>query len=110
MKLELPVVFDWETFGRFQNYEMSFHDLNHLYDVFEEEVTKRGYESMLYGSKFYLDVVWKDTDIRPIWLAHYTSWSSFEDPYIFWQVSDHGQIDGIDGHCDFNIMFLNQQQ
>lgn len=37
-RLDLPVVFDWEDFGRFQNYEMSFADLNALYDAFADEL------------------------------------------------------------------------
>ena len=105
-ELELPVVFDWENFSKFQRYEMSFKDLNKLYDVFEKEVTDRGYQSMLYGSSYYLRTLWKHLDTRPVWLAVYADWPTYEHPYEFWQVSDHGTIDGIDGYVDFNIQFI----
>ena len=105
-ELELPIVFDWENFSRFQNYEMSFQELNKLYDVFEKEVNSRGYQSMLYGSSYYLRTLWKHLDSRPVWLAVYADWPTYEYPYEFWQLTDHGNIDGINGYVDFNIQFV----
>ncbi|MBO4920225.1 MAG: hypothetical protein J5365_08775, partial [Erysipelotrichaceae bacterium] len=70
--LDLPIVFDWEDFWCYQEYELSFQDLNHLYDVFEKEVNGKGYRSMLYGSSYYLRNIWTHTDTRPVWLAQYT--------------------------------------
>ncbi len=107
-KVDLPIVFDWEDFLWFNEYGMSFKDLNHLYDVFEEEVNNRGYEAMLYGSKYYLDSIWKHNDRRKIWLAQYTDEPTFEEPFLVWQLSDHGAIDGIDGHVDFDIWYLEE--
>ena len=104
-KLDLPLIFDWEDFGSFNEYKMSFKDLNHLYDVFEKEVNKRGYESMLYGSKYYLDTIWSHTDQKKIWLAQYTDWPSYEKPFQIWQLADFGIIDGIDGRVDLDILF-----
>ncbi|MBR0417797.1 MAG: hypothetical protein IJI66_01355, partial [Erysipelotrichaceae bacterium] len=105
VELELPIVFDWEDFYYFQDYEMSFKDLNHLYDVFEEMVNRKGYEAMLYGSKWYLDTIWVHTDKRKIWLAQYSDEPTFEDPFAIWQLSDHGELDGIEGHVDLDILF-----
>lgn len=99
---------DWENFSDFQNYDVSFQMLNHLYDVFEQTVREHGYEPMLYGSKYYLETVWNHRDRRPVWLAHYTDWSSYKDPYFMWQVCAWGRIDGIDGDVDFDIMFTDE--
>lgn len=104
-QLELPIVFDWEDFWDFQDYKMSFKDLNHLYDVFEQEVTARGYKSMLYSSKYYLQTVWTHNDDHPIWMAQYTDWPSYEGKYQIWQLTDSGWIDGIDTFTDLDIMF-----
>jgi GH25 family lysozyme M1 (1,4-beta-N-acetylmuramidase) len=106
-QLELPIVFDWENFDHFQSYHMSFKDLEHLYNVFEREVTARGYQSMLYGSKYYLNLVWPHADRHPIWLAQYSDWPSYEKDYQIWQVLDWGQIDGIDWYADFDILFTD---
>lgn len=104
-KIDLPIIFDWEDFFDFQDYQISFKQLNRLYDVFEQEVRLKGFEPMLYGSKYYLDNIWSKKDTRDVWLAQYADWPSYQHPYRIWQVEDHGVIDGIDGHVDINIMF-----
>lgn len=104
-KLDLPVAFDWEDFSHFQQYKMSFADLNRLYDAFEEEITGSGYDCMLYGSRNYLEKVWTDTEKRPVWLAHYTDKTDYEGPYRMWQASCTGSISGIDGDVDMDILF-----
>ena len=108
VKLDLPVIFDWEDFTCFNDYGMSFRDLNRLYDFFAKEVQKRGYESMLYGSQYYLDRVWAHTDSRPIWLAQYNDHPTYEGQFEIWQLSDSGRIDGIDGNVDLNLLYLRQ--
>ena len=104
-KLDFPVAFDWEDFGCFQSYNMSFADLNRLYDVFADELSKSGYDCMLYGSKLRLEKVWDDTDIRPVWLAHYTDETDYAGPYMLWQASSTGNIDGIEGDVDMDILY-----
>lgn len=104
-KLDFPVAFDWEDFGKFQTYKMSFADLNKLYDVFADELSKSGYDCMLYGSKLRLEKVWDDTDIRPVWLAHYTDKTDYNGPYMMWQASSTGNIDGISGDVDMDILY-----
>ena len=105
VKLDLPVAFDWEDFGQFQTYNMNFRDVNSLYDVFSDELSKAGYDCMLYSSKKFLEDVWEDTDKRPVWLAHYTDSTDYEGPYMIWQASNTGRIDGIKGAVDMDIMY-----
>lgn len=104
-RLDLPVAFDWENFSNYQDYEISFQQLNHLYDIFETEVQQHGYESMLYGSKTYLESVWTHTDTRPVWLAQYYNRVTYESPYMIWQCSGSGRIDGISGDVDLDILY-----
>ena len=104
-KLDLPVAFDWEDFGRFQTYKISFAELNSLYDAFSDEMSKSGYDCMLYSSRLFLDGVWEDTDKKPVWLAHYTEKTDYEGPYMIWQASCTGRIDGIKGAVDMDIMY-----
>ena len=107
VKLDLPVAFDWEDFGQFQTYNMNFSDLNRMYDVFSEELSKAGYDCILYSSKNYLEDIWEDADKRPVWLAHYTDDTDYEGPYMIWQASNTGRIDGIKGPVDMDIMYEN---
>lgn len=105
-KVNLPIVFDWESFSNFQKYEMSIHDLNRFYLLFASELEKYGYDAMLYSSKNYLNNFWYDfSDEHPIWLAHYTSETDYEGNYDMWQMSCTGRIDGIGGDVDFNILY-----
>ncbi len=103
--LDFPVAFDWEDFGNYQNYHMSFYELNRLYDAFADELTQAGYGCMLYGSKNYLKTVWEKTDVRPVWLAHYTEKTDYEGPFVLWQASCTGRISGISGDVDMDILF-----
>ena len=103
--LDLPIAFDWEDFGQFQNYEMSFIGLNRMYDAFADELSSAGYDCMLYGSKNYLEKIWADTDTRPVWLAHYTDQTNYKGPYRIWQASCTGRIDGIAGDVDMDILY-----
>ncbi len=102
--LDFPVAFDWEDFGNFQDYGMNFFELNKLYDAFADELSQAGYGCMLYGSKNYLENMWEDTDVRPVWLAHYTEKTDYKGPYLMWQASCTGKISGISGDVDMDIL------
>ncbi len=102
--LDLPVAFDWENFSHFQDYGMSFDDLNAVYDAFAARLAERGYSTMLYSSMNPLRQVWQ-TGGRVIWLANYTSGqTSYEGGYYMWQASNTGRIDGISGDVDMNVV------
>ena len=104
--LDLPIVFDWEIWGNWNSYHMSFHDLNLMAHSFIETVEDEGYEGMLYGSKFYLENFWEDGEFENIWLAHYASNTSYEG-YMMWQFSNVGRINGIYGDVDLNVMVVD---
>lgn len=104
-QLDFPVVFDWERFSNFQQYNLSMADLRQLYQVFKDELSKYGYEGMLYSSKYYLEAIWKPDAGETVWLAHYTDQTSYEGEYIMWQTSSYGTIDGIDGPVDMDLYY-----
>ena len=104
--LDLPIVFDWEIWSKWNSYHMSFHDLNEMAHDFINTVENEGYEGMLYGSKFYLENFWEDQDFENIWLAHYASNTSYEG-YMMWQFSNVGRINGIYGDVDLNVMVVD---
>ncbi|MBO4459295.1 MAG: hypothetical protein J5778_01410 [Clostridiales bacterium] len=103
-KLDFPLTFDWENFGHIQRYKMSLNELCNLYDVFEEACNERGYETMLYASKYYLTEIWKPADSVTVWLAQYSKKVTYTGSYYMWQVSDCGKIDGISGPVDMDIL------
>lgn len=107
-KVELPVVYDWENWSFYNEFNLSFYNLTRNAEAFLDTLNKKGYEGMLYGSKNYIDKIWLKTDY-PIWVAHYTSDKtvSYEE-YAYWQICDNGQIDGIYGNVDINIMYVKE--
>lgn len=104
-KLDLPIVFDWENWSKWNTYKMSFYEINDIANKFMETVTKHGYEGMLYSSKYYLENIWTNEYDYPVWLAHYTSKTSYKGDYMMWQLSNTGRIDGIYGDVDINVMY-----
>ena len=105
-QLDLPIVFDWESFNNWNNLKLSFHDINEIADTFISEVEKFGYKGMLYSSKFYLENIWENKNNYPVWLAHYTDNTNYEGKYSIWQMCNDGKISGIDTDVDIDIMYL----
>lgn len=103
----LPIGFDWEEFGNFQKYGMNINDINNLYAAFRDEMSKYGYETMLYSSRNFLRDVWyeKTKALGPVWLAHYVDETNYDGDYFIWQQSSCGRIDGIAGDVDMNILY-----
>ena len=100
----LPIAFDWEEWGNFNEYNLSFFGLTSMAEAFLEEIEKEGYQGMLYSSKIYLDYIWFPTKYD-IWLAHYTDQTSYKGKYKFWQICNNGKVDGINSDVDINIMY-----
>jgi len=103
-QVDLPISFDWENWNRFNQYHISFYELSKMADAFIETVEKAGYKGMNYGSKTYLENMWLPNN-NTIWLAHYTSKTSYEGDYKFWQICDNALVDGVNGPVDVNIMY-----
>ncbi|MBR6760810.1 MAG: glycoside hydrolase family 25 [Oscillospiraceae bacterium] len=109
-QLDFPVVFDWESFSQFQQYEMSVHDLNALFVLFAKELEAHGYSAMLYSSKFPLETFWYPQTEYPVWLAHYTDQTDYQGDYVMWQMSCTGRIPGISGAVDLNILYTDRAE
>lgn len=107
-KVDLPIVFDWENWSRFNYYNVSFYSLTDVANAFMDTAKENGYEGMLYSSKTYLENIWYPVDY-PIWLAHYTknmNESSYKGDYSYWQLCSNGRVDGINGDVDINVRYL----
>ena len=103
-EISLPVVFDFESFDAFNQMELSIFGLNEVANSFIETINDAGYEGVLYGSKNYLNAIWK-YHTAPVWLAHYTDQTNYDGEYFMWQMCDDGKIDGIDGYVDIDILY-----
>ena len=107
--ISLPIVFDFESFDAFNEMELSIFGLNQIANTFIDTVDDAGYQGVLYGSKNYLNAIWK-YHTAPVWLAHYTDQTDYDGDYFMWQMCDDGKIDGIDGYVDIDILYKNSSE
>ncbi len=107
-ELTLPIAFDWECYNSFNQMELSLFGLNEVAESFLEKVEDKGYDGMLYGSKNYLNSIWKYHDYD-VWLAHYTDQTDYDSHYIMWQLCQDGRIDGINTAVDINVLYKNEK-
>lgn len=105
-KVELPIAFDWENWGSFNTYELSFFGLTNIAKGFMDTVKDAGYDAMLYSSKTYLENIWMSVEY-PVWLAHYTKNTNYAGDYSYWQICSNGRVDGINGDVDIDIRYID---
>lgn len=103
-KVTLPIAFDWENWQYFNKAQLSFYDLTQLAESFMKEIKKNGYDTLLYGSKNYLEKVWLETSYDK-WLAHYNKETNYKGNYKLWQITESATVDGIKGAVDVNVMY-----
>ena len=104
-KVDLEIVFDWETWSDFQEFDLSFYHLTEMAQAFIDTVEKAGYKGMLYSSKNYLENIWLPIKGN-VWLAHYTKQTNYEGKYQVWQICNNGKVAGIDDNLvDIDIMY-----
>lgn len=104
-KIDLPIAFDWENWSNFTEYKIGFHTLNKIALEFISEIEDKGYQGMLYSSKYYLENIWYEEEYQK-WLAYYSNEEVLGD-YLFWQLCSDGKIDGIDGFVDIDVGYFS---
>jgi lysozyme len=104
-KIDLPIVFDYETWKSFPTYNINIADLNKVAKRFLDILHGNGYEGMNYSSKYYLNTIW-DLSEYPTWLAHYVSKTNYDKDFKVWQFSNTGEVPGINGFVDLDVLYL----
>lgn len=110
MKLELPIVFDWEPIGdTARTAHMDATTLNACAKAFCDAVEAAGYDGMVY---FNIDLSSRLLDLPQMqqagyhfWLAMYSDRMTFPHRIDMWQYSDGGSVPGISGNVDLNLYF-----
>lgn len=109
-ELELPVVFDWEFISHSsiaRTNGINGRSITLYNQVFRAELAAEGYDTMVYFNQnlgyLYLDL--EELADVPFWLASYRSSPNFHYHFDIWQYTDTGEIDGIEGYVDLNLMF-----
>lgn len=114
LTLELPVVFDPELIRgeAARTDDVSGEQFTKNAIAFCEKIKEAGYEPMIYSN-----MVWEASlfDLEqladyPIWYADYETIPQTPYKFSFWQYSESGQVDGIQGPVDLDIWFCEKKQ
>ncbi len=116
-KIDLPIVMDFEYSwvdgglgGRLYDAHLSKDKTTKVINSFLDTCTKAGYEGMLYANMSTLTDCMNASQIaskHQIWLAHYTSKTTYAGTYQYWQYSSTGSskyVDSDDLDCDFRFV------
>ncbi|MCO8193980.1 MULTISPECIES: GH25 family lysozyme [Anaerofustis] len=110
--LDMPVVIDYEyaggSDGRLTNANLSKTAATNIVMEFCKTVKNAGYTPMVYANYSMLNYDLNKSTIDStykVWLAHYTSSTSYSGKYEFWQHTSSGSVDGISGRVDINVWY-----
>ena len=113
--IDLPIAYDFEetyfsdgTISRM--HDMSKQDRTNMALTFCEELNRNGYDTIIYTNLDWIRNYYDMDKLKkyPIWLALYSNTPSNDYPFIMWQYTDTGTIDGIDHFVDLDIMFIRK--
>ena len=107
-QIDLPMVLDYEyaesydeLTGRLYNANLTRQQATDVCLAFCDYASQKGYKPMVYANKdmltnkLYAD---KISSKYSIWLANYTSQTSYTGDYEFWQYSSSARVNGIPGN------------
>lgn len=103
-----PVAYDLEEVGTNRIKNVSYSQLNKNARAFLDYVNAKGYTGSMYGCKSYLETVWNMSLFSDchVWLAHYTSKTTYTGRYDMWQYTESGKVNGISTSVDLNYAYF----
>lgn len=114
--ITLPVAFDYEfaevSSGRFdkrwKNKTLNKTKCTAIAKAFCDYMSSSGYKAMVYANKSFLSEVIDGNTLAksyPIWMANYTTKTTYSGSFYIWQFSSTGKIDGVSGSVDANFLY-----
>lgn len=111
--ISMPIVLDYEYAstgsgegGRLYNAHLSRESATAVCNAFNQKVWEAGYTPMVYANKYMLEHALNAGSLNSmVWLANYTSETTYPGEYQFWQYSSKGSVSGISGNTDVNFWY-----
>ncbi|MBQ9227314.1 MAG: hypothetical protein IJ168_00670 [Eubacterium sp.] len=114
--ITMPVAFDYEfadvSSGRldaaWNNGTVNKNVMTKNAIAFCDTVQAAGYDAMVYANKSFLSNQLDHTQLEKsyaIWLANYTTKTTYSGNYQLWQFTERGTVSGISGYVDCNFMY-----
>lgn len=110
VKLDLPLVFDWEyVSGEARTAHVDARQLTDITKAFCRDVEFMGYRSMVYFNSSQARDLLHLQELKqyPWWLAMYDITTEFPCKVDLWQYANTGKVPGIQGNVDVNLMFTD---
>ena len=113
-ELQLPVVYDPETIldDEARTDDVSGEQFTKNTEVFCSMIEEAGYQPMIYSN-----MLWEAYELNleylegyPIWYADYEPLPQTPYHFDFWQYTNEGSVDGIEGRTDLNIQLIPKGQ
>ncbi|MDO5155291.1 MAG: GH25 family lysozyme [Eubacteriales bacterium] len=113
-KVTMPLIMDYEyasdssTGGRIKTANLSKDEATKVCMAFCKTIADAGYTPMVYANKNMLNNQLNASTISekyPIWLANYTTNTTYDGTFQFWQYASDGKVDGIEGRTDMNFFY-----
>lgn len=109
--ITMPVVFDWEYVSEeARTANMDARTLTDCYIAFCDRVAEAGYTPMAYFNSYQSRALMHLTELEqyPFWLALYSDRMTYPYRIEMWQYTDSGQVPGIQGYVDLNLLFTEE--
>lgn len=110
--LDMPVYYDIEgvdyDIGRLDAQRLNKTQMTALCTAFCDRIKSYGYQAGVYTNKswFIYKIDGKALGKKyPIWLAHYTTRTDYENDYQIWQYTGSGIVNGIPNYVDMNVAY-----
>ena len=110
--LQMPVYYDIESVdydtGRLDSAVLSKAQKTALCTAFCDTIIKSGYSAGVYANYTWLNYYIDGAGLGkkyPIWLAHYTSNTNYDQRMDMWQYSGSGTVSGISAYTDVNVWY-----
>ena len=112
--VSMPLIMDYEYAsdasdgGRVKKAKLSKTQATNICLAFCETIAAAGYTPMVYANASMLEDQLNASAISAnyrIWLANYTTSTSYSGIFDFWQYSSTGKVNGISGNVDMNFYY-----
>lgn len=114
--ITMPLIMDYEYAsdasdgGRLKTAKLSKTAATNICMAFCERIAASGYTPMVYANKSMLTDQMNAQTITNagyrVWLANYTTQTTYTGKYDFWQYSSTGKVNGINGNVDMNFYYV----
>ena len=108
IRIEYPIAYDFEEFNTHPTSRANGLSNTQVTDdaiAFLDYLKNAGYKVMHYSNKNWMKNYWEAARLKQydFWLAHYCNATDYSGPYVMWQYSSKGSVDGISGNVDLDV-------